>query len=570
MSYLDRCVSKKDLFFKKLKPSCNLIIFVLSDSLYIAYTLNEMKEILKAGQNHYIENTELQTFHCLPNKMYIDSTLKKCNDSKVNTMRFVKSENKFRTGFGLNKQVFDFYSVSPLSRTDIGSDEQSVFNEIDIVEKSDSDSEVEIDWIEVKKQAEKRKMIEDERKGAEPIVSDYTITMNVTSEIKYIKKFKNSVLEMEEWFFNDVLHRDNDLPVRIIYYQNGNKQDEFWLKHGIYHRENGPAQISYFSNGNIKQKVWWYNNNRVNVDKEQPTSIYFYDNPFSSKKEEIWYSFLYAKHRENRPALIAYYESGNVSLESWYKNGEFFREDDKPATVQYFDCKEKIISKELWQSTFVRVIRHNNLPQEIIYYRNGNKHYEKTHMIHDEAMIVTEFYENGAMKEQQWFHHFYTQNYDSNRFEKDLPARIQFYENGNIKFQCWFNNINQIHRVNNPAQIHFYENGIIRYEQWFQNGKKHREGDKPAEIEYLENGDRYETWYENDCKHRIDKPADIGFRKNGDKYYEARYENGVERSNNLPASIRYFENGYLETWVKNGKRLEIYYENGIKKEEKWL
>ena len=97
MSYIGKCVNKTDLLLNKLKPSRNIIVFIVSENVYVAYTLNEMKEIMTPVHNHRVETKEnkLERFFYLPNGIRSDSSLSICFNNNVNTMKLVKSENKF-------------------------------------------------------------------------------------------------------------------------------------------------------------------------------------------------------------------------------------------------------------------------------------------------------------------------------------------------------------------------------------------------------------------------------------------------------------------------------------------
>jgi len=55
-------------------------------------------------------------------------------------------------------------------------------------------------------------------------------------------------------------------PARIYYYENGNKEYEFYSLNGKYHNENGPAVIVYDENGNKKHESYYYNNERIEVN----------------------------------------------------------------------------------------------------------------------------------------------------------------------------------------------------------------------------------------------------------------------------------------------------------------
>ncbi len=101
--------------------------------------------------------------------------------------------------------------------------------------------------------------------------------------------------EWEGWYKDGKLHRENDHPARIEYYENGFKMFDFWYKDGKRHRENDPAWIVYyFSEG-------------------------------GSKKFELWYRDG-EKHRENdQPACIEYSEDGSKRSEEWFKDGKFIK-----------------------------------------------------------------------------------------------------------------------------------------------------------------------------------------------------------------------------------------------------
>lgn len=149
MSYIEKCIYKTDLLMNKLKPSSNLILFILSKNNYLGYTLSDMKQIMKNSKNHYIENTDtLQTFFYLPNRIVIDSSLQHCFNNKANTMKLIKNKNKFRVGFKNNLTVYEFYSVEKENRIFVDSNEPSFFNDEKqeyIDEENENENEIEID-----------------------------------------------------------------------------------------------------------------------------------------------------------------------------------------------------------------------------------------------------------------------------------------------------------------------------------------------------------------------------------------------------------------------------------------
>lgn len=83
----------------------------------------------------------------------------------------------------------------------------------------------------------------------------------------------------------------------------------------------------------------------------------------------------------------------------------------------------------------------------------------------------------------------------------DLPAQILFFENGDKHKEIWYEN-GRVSRLNKPAIIEFFEKKksvdsySIKRKDWFINDIRHREDNKPAVIEYYENGKiKNEEWF---------------------------------------------------------------------------
>ena len=363
MSYIEKCVEKRDLLFNKLKPSRNLIVFIVSENVYVAYTLNEMKEIMSSTNNHYCvehaDTNKLKRFFYLPNGIRVDSSLKTCFENKVNTMKLVKSENKFYLGFEDNKQYYSYYSVEEVLRQNIGSDEESTFNiDNDSEHQSDVESDVEIDIVELKKQKNERKKLQIERKlNEERNTGDYTEIKNYENGVECKIKYKNGIKRQERWFTNNKLNRDNDLPAWIEYFQNGNKKFEKWMINGQRHRDNDlPAYIIYYENGN-KRFEWWMINGQRHRDNDSPAYISYYEN--GNKRFESW-SINNQLHRNNdSPACIYYYKNGNKHSERWLINNQLHRNNDSPAWIFYWSNKGSKKREYLYQ--------YDKLIKKIIY-----------------------------------------------------------------------------------------------------------------------------------------------------------------------------------------------------------
>lgn len=154
-------------------------------------------------------------------------------------------------------------------------------------------------------------------------------------------------------------------------------------------------------------------------------------------------------HRKNKPAVIEYYEDGELMCEKWYKNGEYHREDG-PADISYH--KNGKVSSRRW------CIENNfdskNVPTCIGYH------------------------ENGKVESVTW--------YKDNKYHRENgPANIWFDEHGNITCEEYVVN-GVYHREDGPAEICYYENGKVEY--WYQRGHGIHREDGPAIIEYDEDG----------------------------------------------------------------------------------
>lgn len=113
--------------------------------------------------------------------------------------------------------------------------------------------------------------------------------------------YDKSRIKTIRWMISETnhrLHRENDLPAEIHFFDNKNNTEiqnlkqVVWFRNGKVSRENGPAIIEYYE----------------------------YDSKKQVKREE-W--FIYdVRHREgNKPAIIEYNENGKVKAKEWYING---------------------------------------------------------------------------------------------------------------------------------------------------------------------------------------------------------------------------------------------------------
>lgn len=64
--------------------------------------------------------------------------------------------------------------------------------------------------------------------------------------------FPSGAIRQEEWRQAGVLHREKDLPAKIIYHDDGSVCMQDWYQQGKLHREGGlPAEVFYLNSGAI-------------------------------------------------------------------------------------------------------------------------------------------------------------------------------------------------------------------------------------------------------------------------------------------------------------------------------
>lgn len=78
--------------------------------------------------------------------------------------------------------------------------------------------------------------------------------------------FPSGQLWLEEWYFENKEHREENKISSCQWYENGQIHIQGWSFHGKWHRTDGPGFIVYDEDGNITQHSWWINGKLV--DKE--------------------------------------------------------------------------------------------------------------------------------------------------------------------------------------------------------------------------------------------------------------------------------------------------------------
>ena len=137
--------------------------------------------------------------------------------------------------------------------------------------------------------------------------------------------FDNGFIGFEKYKLNGKMHRNDDGPAYIEYFEslNGKISKEIYYQNDEMHSINGPAEIWYYKNDKIKAE--FYHQNGLCYRCDGPAIIYYYPSGFISRKD---YYYNNSCHKWNGPAVIFYDKNGNISQEDYYFNGNRIKDED--------------------------------------------------------------------------------------------------------------------------------------------------------------------------------------------------------------------------------------------------
>lgn len=223
-----------------------------------------------------------------------------------------------------------------------------------------------------------------------------------------------------------------------------------------------PTRVSFYESGAISRQEWL----KVNTETTAATAtVPTATVPTATAEQKTVNTVKTEYHRIDGPALISFYENGDISLQEWYENGLLHRLDG-PASV-YTDVDNNTV--ELWMV-------------------NGRRH-----RVGGPAVIINKknYYS------EEWFEHGIIHRLDG-------PA-YTCVQNGVTEIEQYFKN-GAYHRVNGPANTVYYSrkkptgdvHRTLWIQEWFENGKYQ---DGPSSITYKPDGSiNKEDWYENGKK----------------------------------------------------------------------
>lgn len=164
---------------------------------------------------------------------------------------------------------------------------------------------------------------------------------------------------------NNKLNSFNNEPAVVEYDEIGNTKFEFYYKHGFLHREDGPAKIYFYNSGDIKEYHYFLNGKYERMDSSL-TLVKFYG---TGKVRSEFFNY-------NDCNLIkVYYRNGNIESENWYNKERYRDRKDKPA-LTYYSKKGKKIRE--------------------VFYKDG-----KIHRLNDAAVLIYDV--NGKKTDEMYY-----------------------------------------------------------------------------------------------------------------------------------------------------------------------
>ena len=255
---------------------------------------------------------------------------------------------------------------------------------------------------------------------------------------------------------------------------------------GLLHREDGPAVIVYYENGNIKSEEYYIDGERHREDG--PTQISYYSDGLIS---EVSYFLNGIRHRDQAPAIQTFYNNGKKSSELYYINNRLHREDG-PAIAYWYE--DGSLNSEEYHIN--GLLHRENAPAKIRYLLNGRyeyvKYYINGQVYRENGPAFISFFTSGDISEVNFY------EMPDTRYRKDnKPCSIVYHPNGQTRSEVYKNTQGVIHRDDGPAQIEYAYDGRIMSESYYMNGKLCRRfEDGPANTKYSKFGNKTLEVYE--------------------------------------------------------------------------
>jgi len=398
----------------------------------------------------------------------------------------------------------------------------------------------------------------------------------IKAQLVINKYYKTGTLKSQEWYTDNLLHRNDDLPSIVKYWDNKIVQREEWCQNNqLYRQGNLPVVIEYHQNGSIKSQEWIHTINFdspqfieywetgvlkcqkfIDTDGNEITNEYFEN---GQMKKQEWSKNGRTHRDDNLPAFIEWDSDGNLLLEQWFINGEK-NNNIGPDNIYYYSNGH--IKQKVW---FSRLFKNTGLPFMKVYWETGivkQIQYSPFDTSFDTNNPTTiDFWNDGSIQRKEWKcnNNIKLIEYYENKQLKialDLitvsstePILLEYYQDGQIKKEYW----------SNPGTVTTLDLDLLSTNKWWKNKKLHCDFDLPAEKYYYENGQlKRQVWFKNGKHHRENLPAVIVYWSNGVIRKQVwRMNNKTMRPTepDLPAVIKYYDTGTLQIqqWYKDEK-----------------
>lgn len=212
------------------------------------------------------------------------------------------------------------------------------------------------------------------------------------------------------------------------------------------------------------------------------------ENTKTTKSMRMW-DGKFVLHRDYDLPAVVEYKDGILDSKQWYKNGYYFRKNDKP-TVEFYSSNGNV-QEQQWYNSRGELDR-NNGPAKIIllledgssleevWYKNGKIHRKNgpaligirnDHVVYERYMIESVLHRKGGLAAEinYWI--------DNHRKEYELfyingkpYRRIDYHHNGLIFNEVWYDSKERYHKRDGPAFVEYDEDGNIVAEEFYIHG----------------------------------------------------------------------------------------------------
>ena len=145
----------------------------------------------------------------------------------------------------------------------------------------------------------------------------------------------------KRWYKDGKEHRYNDLPAIVSVAEIEIDDSLFyhyelaWFFNGVLHRDDNKYAKSYYDHETNFMIFEWYKNGILHNDDDEPSEI-----SISCDTKTICSAIWYKnglKHRDADLPAELFYNDGRVEVAMWYQNNKFYRDNNLPTHIEFSD-----------------------------------------------------------------------------------------------------------------------------------------------------------------------------------------------------------------------------------------